>query len=257
MDKSNIALNKKSVAITTPDNELIDSAKSLATQWILPYVDFLESDYQYLLVLTKEHLQLQQQNSNLGPLYIDFVKGKLPYRQKHGGGFKEPLVKAVGVKGSHYPSVIDTTAGLGNDSYILASLGCKVTMIERNNVCAALLADALVRAQSETMLELALVHADAIDYLQKLKNKPDVIYLDPMFPEKKNSAAVKKGMQYLQRLIGSDLDSHKLLDIALATASKRVVVKRPSYAEAVGKIPPSMSIKSVKHRFDVYLLGHQ
>src|SRR5690606_5526316 len=103
----------------------------------------------------------------------------------------------------HY-KILDATAGWGRDSFILASLGFEVTMIERSPIVAVLLKDALKRAaNNEACKRMHLIQDDAVHYLQPLaeKNRPDVIYLDPMFPARKKSALVKKEMALLQTLL--------------------------------------------------------
>ena len=77
-----------------------------------------------------------------------------------------------------------------------------------------------------------------------------------MFPHKKKSALVKKEMRAFQQLLGADMDSARLLEVALNYAGKRVVVKRPSYAEPIQLASgrkPNTAIESKKHRFDVYI----
>jgi len=86
-----------------------------------------------------------------------------------------------------------------------------------------------------------------------LAQQPDVIYLDPMYPHREKSAAVKKEMRVFQSLVGEDLDADNLLEPALALAKYRVVVKRPSYAPPLNNKKPSTSIKMKKNRFDVYV----
>lgn len=196
------------------------------------------------------------------PLMVDFASDALAYRKDKGGGKSEAIAKAVGIKGQSHWHVVDATAGLGTDSFILASVGCQVTMLERANVVCALLADGLARlARRDDLVwlgeALLLKSGSAHQSLQKLAQEAahvDVVYLDPMFPHKKKSAAVKKNMQFLQQLLGHDTDADDLLTPALALAHKRVVVKRPNYAPPLNNQAPSMAIKGKKHRFDVYLL---
>lgn len=55
---------------------------------------------------------------------------------------RELLVRAARVHGIDAPVAVDATAGLGEDSLLLAAAGFSVTLIERDPVIAALLADA-------------------------------------------------------------------------------------------------------------------
>ena len=220
------------------------------------------------LAYTSEGLALRLSNEpSWGDIRVDFASSALAYRKQHGGGRNEAIAKAIGIKGKQSVSVIDCTAGMGNDSFVMASVGANVTMLERSPVIAALLEDALNRIQDPTNCadadqigeKLSLVKADASDYLkgQNTKSIADVIYLDPMFPHKKKSALVKKEMRAFQQLLGADMDSSDLLQTALNYAGKRVVVKRPSHAQPIelndGR-QPDTAIESKKHRFDVYLL---
>jgi len=193
-----------------------------------------------------------------GPVFADFVEGKLAHRRQYGGGKKQPLARAIGLSSKNAPSVIDATAGMGRDSFVLASLGCVVKMIERSSVIAALLQDALDRAYqdsevSEIAGRLSLVFSDSYEYLSDA-HAEDVIYLDPMYPEKRKSAAVKKEMRVLQKLAGPDQDSHKLLAIALKKARHRVVVKRPKHAEPLYGQIPNTTISSPNTRYDIYTI---
>ena len=189
---------------------------------------------------------------------LDFLSGKSEYRRLHGGGRGELIAKAIGIKLQANPSVLDLTAGLARDAYVLACLGCNVTMIERSEIIYRLVEDAIRRAKVDEefkKLHLNLIHAEAKDYLKKLpdENIPDVIYMDPMFPERKKSALVKKEMRILKAIVGGDEDADLLLELALKKAKKRVVVKRPRYAEALKGPKPDVVFPGKSSRFDVYL----
>lgn len=212
------------------------------------------------LVYTKSGLALRSTHQlEWGDITIDFDSAALLYRKDKGGGKNEAIAKAIGIKSNANPSVIDCTAGMGNDSFVMASVGANVTMLERSTVIAALLDNALKMASpdNDVTRSMCLVNQDAIQYLSlQSQNCADVIYLDPMFPHKKKSALVKKEMRAFQMLLGADQDSEQLLSIALEKAKKRVVVKRPSYAEPIQNKQnrsPSVAIESKKHRFDVYI----
>lgn len=196
-------------------------------------------------------------------LNFDLLSSQLNYRRQHGGGRKEPLAKAIGLKKAKTPFVIDTTAGMGREALLLAAMGCRVLAIERQPIIYLLLNDAVERLYQSanhdlSPKKLSVIQANSTDYLRHLANlndgeKPQVIYLDPMFPERNKSAAVKKEMRIFKQLAGDDTDSAELLDTACKTATERVVVKRPSSAPFVNDRSPSFQITSKKHRFDVYL----
>lgn len=199
---------------------------------------------------------------NKTSLELDILKGSFAYRIKQSRASNELLAKAVGIKGSYKPTIIDATAGLGRDSLILAYLGCPVLMIERSEKIFAMLEKSLENIRTEPSLHkkmhVQLFYGDAIDYLSELNSSdyPDVIYLDPMFPERRKSALVKKEMRLLREIVGEDPDAPTLLAIALKRAKKRVVVKRPRLAPTLGNLEPSFVIKGKAQRFDVYLIAN-
>ena len=157
-------------------------------------------------------------------------------------------------------TVFDATAGLGKDSFILAALGCTVTLVERSPVLGALLQEGLEKARnnesvSDIINRMQLQIADAKNVLTALSNEyfPDVIYIDPMFPVQEKSALNKIEMRLIRELVGDDLDAPALLEIALKRAKKRVVVKRPRYAKTLTDVEPSFVIAGKANRYDVYL----
>ncbi|MGL5947500.1 MAG: class I SAM-dependent methyltransferase [Aeromonas sp.] len=214
----------------------------------------------FALVLTAERLELRKLDEpKLGAVYVDFVAGAVAHRRKFGGGRGQSIAKAVGLKAGATPTVVDATAGLGRDAFVLASLGCHVTLLERSPIVAALLADGLARAALDSEIgswvsqRMQLIQGPALERLLALPKQPDVVYLDPMFPHKQKAALVKKEMRVFQSLVGADLDADALLPAALAMASQRVVVKRPAYAGDLNQQVPDMRIETKNNRFDVYV----
>jgi len=215
-----------------------------------------------MLRLTAERLELVQTGPDApGPVYVDFVEGAMGHRRRFGGGRGQLIAKAVGVKKDKIPTVIDATAGLGRDAFVLAKLGCQVQMIERSPVVAELLSDGMQRAEQEDevreiVARMSLAVADASHYLTELDEaeRPDVVYVDPMHPERTKAAAVKKEMQLFRALVGADEDDAALLQAALIAARKRVVVKRPRKSEAIPGPKPSLVYEGKSTRFDVYLI---
>jgi len=258
-------MNLNLIAISNTDPNKTHLAKSLAEQlnlvWLPNPTDLVAHQYAYILVFTTDYLGLQKTSEKkFAPFYIDFLSAKMRYRSKQAGLRNERLARAIGIKPSETPRIIDATAGLGRDSYILAKLGYQVTMLERSPILYAMLQDALIRAQQDSFAapfceKISLIFTDAITWLKQLaaKNYPEVIYLDPMFPERKKSASVKKEMLILQDLLQKDIDTEELFQTAHACATKRVVVKRSRFAEKISAHPPSFSIAGTSSRFDVYL----
>ncbi|WP_323838088.1 16S rRNA (guanine(1516)-N(2))-methyltransferase RsmJ [Photorhabdus africana] len=211
------------------------------------------------LVLTSQRLELRKRDEpKLGGIYVDFVSGTMAHRRRFGGGRGEAIAKAIGIKKDYLPTVVDATAGLGRDAFVLASLGCHVRMLERHPVVAALLDDGLQRGYQDKEIggwlqeRMTLLHASSITALADITSQPDVVYLDPMYPHKQKSALVKKEMRVFQSLVGADEDADSLLSPARALAKRRVVVKRPDYAEPLAGVAASAAITTKNHRFDIY-----
>jgi 16S rRNA (guanine1516-N2)-methyltransferase len=218
-----------------------------------------DNDNLMALVRTPTHLELRKRDEpKLGGIFVDFVAGAMAHRRKFGGGRGEAVAKAVGIKGSYLPEVVDATAGLGRDAFVLASVGCRVRMLERNPVVAALLEDGLQRGYADTEVgpwlrdRLTLIHASSLSGLADITPRPQVVYLDPMFPHKQKSALVKKEMRVFQSLVGPDLDADGLLEPARQLAIKRVVVKRPDYAPPLAGVATQSAVVTKSHRFDIY-----
>jgi 16S rRNA (guanine1516-N2)-methyltransferase len=239
------------------DEGLETEARALAGQLGLSLAGLRKAEL--LLVVTRERLELREVTANAaGPVYADFVAGHADYRRKHGGGRGQLLARAVGLKGGALPTVIDATAGLGRDAFVLASLGAQVTLLERSSVVGALLADALRRAHADTVVapiaaRMTLQVSDAVVYLGSLSARPEVVYLDPMYPHAGKRALQKKEMRLFRQLVGPDDDAPKLLDAARRAARERVVVKRPAGAPFLANAKPDGKLQGKNTRFDLYL----
>jgi len=246
-----------SIAIESELTERLTLAHSLSASLNLPIAATEASNIQ--LIVSNDYVEVRA--PELGkPIFIDFIEGKNAHRRQFGGGRGQPLAKAIGLKKGATPTVIDATAGFGRDAFVLANLGCQITLIERNPLIATLLKDAHQRAEasheiSDIIARMAIINHDAVTYLNTLKaqHKPDVIYMDPMYPSREKSALVKKDMRLLHELAGPDTDSEQLLTVAQNVALKRVVVKRPKSAPFVGEKKPATSIESKNTRYDIYL----
>lgn len=251
------------LAVGAESKNLTDRADKLAETLDLPRSDINDPDYPLILAVTAERLELRQTGAGTpGPIYADFLHGPAGYRLRHGGGRSQPLAKAVGLKGGHSPYIIDATAGLGRDAFVLASLGCQVYMLERSPIIAVLLEDGLRRAALDRGIgeiirqRMNFIHGDSIKQLEKLikTEKAAVIYLDPMYPGRIKSALVKKEMRAVRALVGDDTDAPELLQTALECTPGRIVVKRPGLAPALIRAPkPSMVIRNKNSRYDIYL----
>jgi len=242
-------------------NNPSQQAKNLAAKFEIKLINTVP-DHCFYLEFKQDRLELLQSGSKTpGAISIEYTTGKLAHRLRFGGGRGQPLARAVGMKPGFNPAIIDATAGLGRDGFILASLGSHVTLCERSSILAALLHNGINRAAENTEIgswvkqRIKLMHLDSAQYLLTLADaqRPDVIYIDPMYPDKKGSALVKKEILALQQLLGPDTDSLSLFQNAIKTAIRRVVVKRPKHADWLHNIKPDTAIESKNTRYDIYV----
>jgi 16S rRNA (guanine1516-N2)-methyltransferase len=188
---------------------------------------------------------------------IDFTSGRMAHRITQGGGKSQAIAKACGIH-KHGPTrIIDATAGLCMDSWILANLGCTVELVERNEAVANVIETALTQAlQHETWQKAAAritLHTGDAKIIIPTLDAADTIYLDPMFPMRTKSALVKINMRDLKAVVGNDEDADALLPLALEHALKRVVVKRPAGAPYLDGRNPHYELKGKSNRFDIYI----
>ena len=224
-------------------------------------------DYSFVILFSPTEIALQQTGRKApGPILVEFTEGAVDHRRKFGGGKGQMIAKAVGVRAGVYPRVLDATAGMGKDSFVLATLGCDLTLIERSPIVHLLLQDGLERAQMfareqdpellQVIQRMQLRSQDSRAYLESLTTEefPDVIYLDPMFPERQKTADVKKEMAAFHSIVGKDEDADALLPLALAHVNYRVVVKRPRKAPFLNNHAPSYQLEGKSSRFDIYTI---
>lgn len=246
-----------SVAVSTDQVTACGSAQAYAARLGLPWVEWGATGHPLLLRVTLERLELLQCSPGRGEgVFVDFSGGIAKARRQEG--LKQALARAVGVKPGIRPLVLDATPGLGRDAFVLAALGCRVILVERSLVVHALLADGLQRAHQAGLPEaerMTLLFGDARDHLIGLTDPaacPDVIYLDPMHPERGKSALVKKEMRHLRTLVGEDADAPALLPVARLRARQRVVVKRPRLASPLTDQAADAVIPGRSTRYDLY-----
>ncbi|MBR9912802.1 MAG: class I SAM-dependent methyltransferase [Gammaproteobacteria bacterium] len=216
----------------------------------------------FILQLDEQGLALQQLGRKPpGPVRVDFGAGAVEHRRKFGGGKGQMIAKAVGLNKGAALTVLDATAGLGKDGFVLASLGCQVQLLERSPVVAELLADGLRRGLlsqdgelREIVQRLTLQRGDSRTLLAgQVAAEFDIVYLDPMFPERSKSALVKKDMAAFHQLVGGDEDAGELLSLARKIARYRVVVKRPRKAPCLNQLAPTYQLTGKTSRYDIYV----
>ncbi|MBO4353268.1 MAG: class I SAM-dependent methyltransferase [Eggerthellaceae bacterium] len=193
-----------------------------------------------------------------GTLSIRGDFARLLSRIKPANLSRELVVKAARIKGAGSPlRVVDATAGLGEDSFLLAAAGFEVRLHENNPIIAALLADALERAARDERLasivaRMELHQVDSLVALHELPYQPDVVLLDPMFPERHKSASVKKKLQLLQQVEQPCTDEEALLEAAFAAQPRRIIVKRPAKGPYLAGRKPDYALSGKAIHFDCY-----
>lgn len=259
-----------SLVIASSESRFREQAAQLARTLALPDLGVVADpkqlvDVDLVLLFDSDGLSLQGSGKRApGPLRVDFMAGANAHRRLYGGGKSQMIAKAVGCSKGFKPEVLDVTAGLGGDAFVLACLGCQVTMLERHPVVAALLQDGLQRALAAVessadealdaiIQRLHLQQQSAQEFLRTTATREwPVVYVDPMFPERDKSAAIKKEMQYFHQLVGYEDDADELLLLALKVAINRVVVKRPLRAGFLAGQVPSYQLKGKSSRYDIY-----
>ena len=235
------------------EGPIIDFARDLAEKFGIPELPPGNSPgaAEFLLQADVSGLALRSlREPKSGPVRVDFAADALQHRARDGLRGQH-LARAVGTG----LAVLDATAGLGRDAFLLASAGNRVQMLEREPVICALLADGLRRAGADPDLaaiarRIRLRRMDFRDWDDA--NRFDVVYLDPMFPRPEKRARGKKEMVMLQQLVGAG-EEGGLLRKALDCARVRVVVKRPPREVWMDTRKPAFSYRGRVSRFDVYL----
>ncbi len=196
------------------------------------YLDFVDGK---LIYFTHEY----------GPMSFDFKELMLYHQRQKYALTKEPLYRALGLKGQNKALVWDATCGSGKDSILIHHFGAKLVSFERNPLIFLLLQDALRRFPLDFEL-----HFKEAKFHPEL-TPPDVLYFDPMYPSKKKSALPRKEMLIFKEIVGLDLDANEFLDWAMTKALERVVVKRPLEASPL-KEKPTASYFGKSTRYDMY-----
>ena len=237
------------------DPEQMEAARSLATRLGLPLTESAPDDGTPVLVLDGGGLSLRR-----GALSVrgDFAHMLPRLRTQNLRG--ELLVRAAKGRGAERAlRVVDATAGLGEDALLLAAAGHTVRLFEQNPVIAAMLRDALERAARDPALSavvgrMQLTEGDSVAGLRALDTPPDVVVLDPMFPERKKSGLIGKKLQLLQVLERPCADEEALLQAAIDAAPAKIIIKRPLKGAYLAGRKPGYSLTGKAIRYDVIAL---
>ncbi len=210
------------------------------TEKISPYLK--ETDHG--LVLLGENMELGCDFSLLLP------------RVREDNLRRELLVKAA--KRGDFPGeplVVDATAGLGEDSFLLAAAGFRVCLFEYNPLIAALLGDGLKRGAADPVLSpivsrMSLREENSLEAMKRGDLKPDVVLLDPMFPKRNTSGISKKKLQLFKLLEKPCEEEKEMLEAAIGLKPYKVIVKRPLKGPFLGGKKPGYSLEGKTIRYD-------
>ena len=244
-------MENKQLVLYVDKNANIEKAKKIAERLNIEIITNNKEKFDILLSMDESGLALVSDNMKL---YGDFSKSIK--RLKQSNLQKEMLIHAVKIKGEKENLIaIDATAGLGEDSILLAAYGYTVELYEKNPIIAELLKDAMERAKKiselKDIIERMKVHnEDSIIAMQKLQYNPDIILLDPMFPERTKSALIKKKFQILHKIENPCSDETELLSSAIKANPKKIIIKRPLKGEYLAGIKPDYSLKGNSIRYD-------
>lgn len=195
---------------------------------------------------------LQSDKPKENPIGIEIDKTLNRHEEffKKSSIHKELLAKAIGVKGSYRPKVLDLTAGLLGDSLLMLSFGCEVWAVERHPVIRFLILSALQNSTHPKRSHFHFLSQDALSIMEE-KLPVESLFFDPMFEDANDKASPKKEMRIFRSLIGKDLDAQLVFQRALSQGSKRLVVKRPRHSITLGS-DPSVQYIGKSTRYDVY-----
>ncbi|MBO7357798.1 MAG: class I SAM-dependent methyltransferase [Lachnospiraceae bacterium] len=238
------------------DDNLKSRAEKLAESLDLPLIASHPTEKEsFKICFGDSMVYLQGDGMDLIPDFMD-----LKERVKPGRLNTEVLVKACRVKCENQITVFDATAGLGEDSFILAAAGFNVILYEKDPVIYELLLNAWERGRENPEIgailsRMHIYSGDSTVYLKSLNNKPQVVLLDPMFPERKKSGLIKKKFQLLQKLESPCDNEDSLMEAALIGAGKRIVIKRPVKGPNLAGRKPDFSYPGKAVRYDCILIN--
>lgn len=204
-------------------------------------------EYLYFDLDDKKEHRFKFHSIDHGDLFFDFREQLEYHRKKNYSLNKEPLAKSLGLTTKRDRIVWDVTCGTGKDALLIYSFGAKVVAFERHPIIYFLLLDAKERFS----VNIQFIYGDSSKLDLNSLERPETIYYDPMYPEKKKSALPRKEMQIFKEIVGADLDCVNYLNFARTVARDRVVVKRPLSAPPI-KTDTNAQYVGKTTRYDMY-----
>jgi hypothetical protein len=146
--------------------------------------------------------------------------------------------------------VLDSTAGLLNDSVHIANMGFQVTAVEKISWLYEVMKNELDLAKlGDSILEnIDLQNGDSLELAEKMR--PNVIYFDPVFDLKKKATA-KQPMELL-RSIALDKNPQDRIEQLLDCCSERLIYKRHKKQKSTFQKFITFSVVGKSVTFDVY-----
>ncbi len=246
-------MSDKSLVVYAAAKERVEEAEKLANHLGVSLVLECLKEDTLALVYDEHGLSLTDGKNTMQG---DFTKMQKRLKKSNLQG--EFLVKAARIKGFQGTQlIVDATAGMGEDSLLLAAAGFRVKLYEKDPVIAAMLRDTLERSAkipelADAVSRMELFEEDSILALNKMEEAPDVVLLDPMFPERQKSALIKKKFQLLQQLERPCGDEEELLSAAICAKPRKIVIKRPVKGPYLAGRKPDYSLAGKAIRYDCF-----
>jgi 16S rRNA (guanine1516-N2)-methyltransferase len=221
--------------------------------------DFDKCNYEYIYQNQIWFLK-SKLRKEFTPFSVDFSQGTYKDISLKAKSSRDPLVKALG-KVSSSTHVLDLTAGWLKDSWRIIVNDIKVTAIENQPLVYNFLKlsienqikNSLDESFKQKLRNLKLIYGESSKFIsENTLEKFDIIYIDPMFPDKKKKALAGKELQLLQDIVGLRSVGEELVSLALKTTVSRVIVKRPLNAPKLVE-SVTFQVEGKSARFDVYV----
>ena len=244
-------MEKEITAMYVEENADLERAKKISEKFNIKIITDNKETSGLTLYLSKSGLSLVYENMKLSGDFSKMIK-----RIKQNNLQNEILIHAAKIKEKTRDLMaIDATAGMGEDSMLLAAYGYNISLYENNPIIAELLKDSLERAKQfpelkEIVSRMKVYEEDSIIAMQKLEESPDIILLDPMFPERTKSSLIKKKFQVLHKIENPCLNESELLNSAIKANPKKIIIKRPLKGDYLAGIKPDYSLKGNSIRYD-------